>query len=225
MSGSAAPWRSTVGTKILMAVTGIVLVAFVIGHMIGNLKAFAGAESFNAYAEFLRDVGYPALPHTGFLWIFRIVLLAAVGFHIWAAVTLTRTSQAARAIGYRKVESQVFSYASRTMRWGGVILLAFIVYHLLHMTTGQVHPDFRSGDAYYNLVAGFQSPIVVAAYLVAVAALSFHLHHGIWSMFQTLGAASPHYNGVRRPLASVIAVAVFLGFVSIPVAVQLGILS
>jgi len=186
-----ALWRTTVGTKILMAVTGVVLVGFVVGHMAGNLKAFAGPESFNAYAEFLRDVGYPALPHTGLLWIMRLGLVVAVLIHIWAALKLTRLSRSARPVGYEKVDSQVFSYASRTMRWGGVILLAFVIYHLLHMTTGQVHPDFRHGDAYHNLISGFQSPVVVGSYLVAVAALAFHLHHGIWSMFQTLGVNNP----------------------------------
>jgi succinate dehydrogenase / fumarate reductase cytochrome b subunit len=218
-------WRSTVGTKILMAFTGILLVGFVLAHMFGNLKAFAGPESFDAYAEFLREVGYPAVPHNGILWVTRLALLAAVGIHIWAALTLTRTSQAARGVGYRKIDSQVFSYASRTMRWGGIIILAFVIYHLLHMTTGQVHPDFQHGEAYHNLVTGFRSPVVAGAYIVAVGALAFHLHHGVWSMFQTLGASSPQYNHLRRPLAAVIAVVTFLGFASVPISIQLGIIS
>jgi succinate dehydrogenase / fumarate reductase cytochrome b subunit len=218
-------WRSTVGMKILMALTGILLVGFVLAHMFGNLKAFAGAESFNAYAEFLREVGYPAVPHNGILWVTRLALLAAVGIHVWAALSLTRLSQAARAVGYRKVESQVFSYASRTMRWGGIIILAFVIYHLLHMTTGQLHPEFQHGEAYHNLVTGFSNPVVAGAYVVAVAALAFHLHHGVWSMFQTLGASSPRYNHLRRPLAAAIAAVTFLGFASVPISIQLGIIS
>jgi len=225
MRGVKTLWRSTVGMKILMAATGIILVGFVVAHMAGNLKAFAGPESFNAYAEFLREVGYPAVPHQGVLWIMRGGLLAAVGLHIWSAFTLSRTSQAARAIGYRKVSSQSFSYASRTMRWGGVIILVFIFYHLAHMTTGQAHPDFQHGDAYHNLVAGFQSPLVAGFYLVAVTMLAFHLYHGIWSMFQTLGANNPRYNYLRRPLAGIITAVTLLGFISVPIAIQLGILS
>ena len=225
MRGVKTLWRSTVGMKILMAATGILLVGFVVAHMAGNLKAFAGPESFNAYAEFLRDVGYPAVPHQGVLWIMRLGLLAAVGLHIWSAFSLARSSQAARAIGYRKVSSQSFSYASRTMRWGGVIILVFILYHLAHMTTGQLHPDFQHGEAYHNLVTGFQNRLVAGFYLLAVTMLAFHLYHGIWSMFQTLGANNPRYNRIRRPLAGIITAITLLGFVSVPIAIQLGILS
>ncbi len=225
MRGIPSLWRSTVGIKILMALSGILLVGFVVGHMAGNLKVFQGAESFNGYAEFLRDVGYPVLPHTGLLWIMRVGLLAAVGIHIWSAFKLTRVSQTARAVGYRKVESQVFSYASRTMRWGGVIILVFLVYHLAHFTTGQAHPSFVHGDAYGNLVVGFQNPLVVAFYLLAVTMLSFHLYHGIWSMFQTLGADNPTYSRYRRPLAGIITAVTFFGFISVPLAVQMGVVS
>ncbi len=224
MGRVATLYRSSVGKKWVMAVTGAILVGFVVLHMAGNLKAFQGAESFNAYAEFLREVGYPAVPHEGVLWLLRVVLLVAVALHVHAAVVLTRMSRAARPQGYAKQESLVFSYASRTMRWGGVILLAFVVYHLLHMTTGTVHPDFTAGDAYGNLVRGFRSPVVALAYVVAMGALCFHLYHGIWSAFQTLGLNHPKYNGLRRPLAAVVAMVVFLGFILVPVAVQTGML-
>lgn len=218
-------WRSTVGMKILMALSGVILVGFVVAHMAGNLKAFAGAESFNAYAEFLRDVGYPLVPHQGLLWMLRVGLLAAVVVHVWSAVVLTRRSREARQVPYRKQESQVFSYASRTMRWGGGIILAFVLYHLAHMTTGAAHPSFEAGNAYHNLVAGFQSPLVVAFYLLAVTMLAFHLYHGIWSVFQTLGASNPRYNAVRRPLAGAITAVTWGGFVIVPVAVLLGVIS
>lgn len=224
MPGTTSLWRSTVGMKILMALTGIMLVGFVVGHMAGNLKAFAGPESFNAYAQFLRDVGYPLVPHGVLLWVMRLALLAAVGLHIWAAVSLTRRSQTARVVGYRQVESQVFSYASRTMRWGGVIIVVFVLYHLAHMTTGQAHPSFEHGNAYGNLVSGFQNPLVVGFYVIAVSMLALHLYHGIWSMFQTLGANNPRYNGLRRPLAGIITAVTLGGFLMVPLAVQLGVI-
>lgn len=215
---------SSVGKKVVMAITGIVLVLFVIGHMAGNLKAFLGPAEFNAYAEGLRDFGHPLLPHMAALWIARVVLLAAVGLHIWAAWETTRQSRAARDVAYRKEESLSFSYASRTMRWGGVVIAAFVVYHILHFTTGQAHRDFVPGDAYHNLVAGFQNNLVVLAYVVAMTALVFHLYHGIWSTFQTLGLNHPKYNPYRRPLAMVVALIVYVGFLAVPLAVMAGIL-
>lgn len=225
MRGITSLWRSTVGMKILMALSGILLVGFIVAHMAGNLKAFAGPASFNAYAEFLRDVGYPLLPHSGVLWVMRLGLLAAAGVHIWSAFKLARISQAARAVGYRKVQSQVFVYASRTMRWGGLIILVFLFYHLAHMTTGQAHPSFIHGDAYHNLVAGFQSPLVVAFYVLAVVMLAFHLYHGIWSVFQTLGADNPAYRRFRRPVAGFVTAVTLLGFLAVPLAVQMGVIS
>lgn len=211
--------QSSVGKKILMAVTGIVLIGFVVGHMLGNLKAYLGAEHFNAYAHFLRTVGEPAIPENGVLWIARVVLLASVGIHIWAAVSLTRMSRAARPDRYAKGNDLAFSYASRTMRWGGVILLAFVVFHLLHLTTGNAHPDFRPEDPYHNFVTGFRSVPVAFAYIVAMTALAFHLYHGTWSVTQTLGIDNPRFERFRRPAALVLAAAVFLGNVSFPLAV------
>lgn len=215
-------YASTVGKKVLMAVSGTILVLFVLAHMAGNLKAFQGAEAFNAYAEGIREVGYPFLPHRGALWIMRLALLGAVGVHIWAALVLYAKSRAARGVGYRKEESLAFSYASRTMRWGGVIILAFVIYHLLHFTTGTVHGDFIPGDAYHNLVTGFQNPLIAGAYIVAVSALALHLYHGIWSVFQTVGANQPEYNRFRRPLAGVLTGLIYVGFIVVPVAVLAG---
>lgn len=217
--------RSTVGKKVAMALTGVVLVLFVVGHMAGNLKAFQGAEAFNHYAEGLREFGDPFVPREGLLWVVRVVLLVSVGLHVWAAWVLSRTSRAARSVGYRREESLVFSYASRTMRWGGVIILAFVVYHILHFTTGQAHPDFVAGDPYHNLVVGFRNPLVVAAYLVAMTALVFHLYHGVWSGFQTLGLNHPRWNPFRRPLAAALSLVVYVGFIAVPLAVQAGVIS
>jgi succinate dehydrogenase / fumarate reductase cytochrome b subunit len=218
-------YRSSVGKKILMAVSGIVLVGFIAVHMLGNLKVFSGAASFNAYAAFLREVGYPALPHSSALWMVRIVLLAATGVHVWMAFQLWRASAAARERRYARNEDLSFSYASRTMRWGGVILLLFIVYHVLHFTTGHAHHDFVHGDAYHNFVTAFQVPWIVFVYVLAQAALCLHLYHGAWSVFQTLGVSHPRYDRYRRPLAAAIAVGVFVGFVAPPLLVLAGVVA
>lgn len=230
MSRVVRLYRSSVGKKALMAVTGIILVGFVFGHMAGNLKAFqsvgaSGVHPLDAYGQFLREFGYPLIPEYGLLWLVRIALLVAVLVHIVAAFQLWRQSRAARGTGYRREESRVFSYASRTMRWGGVIVLLFVIYHLLHFTTGDVHPDFEYGSVYQNLVIGFQSVPVALFYIVAVGALSLHLYHGIWSVFSTLGVQNPRVNRVRRPVAGVLALVLFVGYVSVPIAVMLGILN
>jgi succinate dehydrogenase / fumarate reductase cytochrome b subunit len=218
-------YRSTVGKKVMMAVTGAALFGFVFAHMAGNLKMLLGPDSMNYYAEWLREVGYPALPHGGALWIMRIVLLAAVALHVVAATQLARLSRRARREGYGKHKDLSFSYASRTMRWGGVILFVFIVYHILHFTTGQAHVDFVAGDAYRNFVVAFQSPLVFGAYLAAQVALCFHLYHGVWSVFQTLGLNHPGYNHLRRPFAAAFALVVFFGFMTPPTLVLVGLVS
>jgi len=217
-------WDSTVGKKIMMAVTGVILIGFVIVHMIGNLKVYQGADAFNHYAEGLRTLGEPFFGYGQLLWILRIILLVAVIIHIVAAVQLVLHSRKARAIGYRKYDGDmVFSYASRTMKWGGLIILAFVIYHLLHLTFGSAHPDFIPGDVYHNLVAGFQSWPVSIAYVLAMIPLGFHLYHGFWSMLQTFGATNPKVDRIRRPIAAVLALVVVLGNISFPVAVLTGV--
>jgi succinate dehydrogenase / fumarate reductase, cytochrome b subunit len=219
-------WGSTVGKKIAMALSGVILLGFVVGHMVGNLKVFQGRESFNHYAEGLRTVGDPFFGNSQLLWIVRLVLLAALLIHITAAFQLTRRSRAARAVGYTKYDSDLaFSYASRTMVWGGVIILLFVLYHLLHLTFGTAHPDFIHGDAYHNFVAGFQSVPVSLAYIAAMIPLGLHLYHGFWSMLQTLGADNPAYARFRRPLAAFLAIIVVVGNISFPVAVLTGIVA
>lgn len=225
MQRVATLYRSSVGKKILMAISGIVLFGFIVLHMLGNLKALTGAESFDAYARFIREVGYPAVPHEGVLWTLRIVLLVAVFVHINAAFQTWAQSRSARQVGYRKVDDLSFSYASRTMRWGGVIILLFIVYHILHFTTGQAHPDFIEGGVYHNFVVAFQNPLVLGVYLVAQAALCLHLYHGLWSVTQTLGANHPKYNRFRRPAAVIVALGIFIGFVIPPLMVLMGFIS
>jgi len=223
MQGVPSLYSTSIGKKIFMAVTGILLVLFVIGHMIGNLKAFQGAAKFDHYAEGLRSFGDPFLGHGQFLWIARVVLLASVLVHMIAAWQTWRISRRARPRGYRKEESISFSYASSTMRWGGVIIGAFVVFHILHLTTGTVHPNFVS-SAYANLVTGFQAPWVAGFYLLAMALLSLHLYHGIWSACQTLDINNAKIRAMRRPAAALIALVVLLGFISVPLAVLLGIL-
>jgi succinate dehydrogenase / fumarate reductase, cytochrome b subunit len=219
-------WGSTVGKKIAMAVTGVILIGFVVGHMIGNLKVYMGPAAFNHYAEGLRSFGAPFFGTNQALWLIRAGLLLAVLVHITAAATLTLQTRRARKIGYRKYDGDlVFSYASRTMVWGGIIILAFIIFHIMHLTVGNVHPDFVHGDAYHNFIAGFQSLPVSLAYIAAMIPLGFHLYHGFWSMLQTLGASNPRYNHYRRPVAAGLAVIVVLGNISFPIAVLSGLLT
>jgi succinate dehydrogenase / fumarate reductase, cytochrome b subunit len=215
--GVLALWRSTVGKKIVMAVTGLIMVAFVIGHVLGNLLAFAGPERLNAYSAFLHGTGE-------LLWAVRVVLFVSVILHIVAATQLTLLERAARPVPYARRDYQAATLASRTIRWGGVVLAVFIVYHLLHMTTGTVHPDFRPGDVYHNLVTGLSVPWVAAFYVVAMLALGLHLYHGVWSSFRTLGLDRPSANPLRRPIVAVIAIVVAALFASIPLAVVTGIL-
>lgn len=211
--------RSSIGLKIIMAVTGVILSGYVLVHMAGNLQVFQGKEAIDAYARFLRVE--PAL-----LWAARLVLLAAVALHIWAYLVLTRQNQRARAEGYRVTAHKESSYASRSMRLTGPLLLAFIIYHILHMTTGTVpltigtvHSDFREGEVYHNLTVAFSSWPVVLVYLLGLAALAFHLWHGIWSMFQTLGVGQARYRSFGRRFATIFTLLVVLGFAAVPLTI------
>ena len=218
-------WSSSVGKKIVMAVSGLVLYGFVVVHMLGNLKVYQGREAFNHYAEGLRTLGAPFFGHGQLLWVARIVLLVALIVHLVAVFKLTRQSKAARKHSYKKFDGLEYSYASRTMLWGGLLLLAYVVYHLLHMTLGTVHPNFVHGDAYNNFVVGFQQVPASIAYIVAMIPLALHMYHGFWSMLQTLGANNPKYNKMRRPIALTLALLVTLLNISFPVAVLLGIVA
>ena len=221
----AALWGTMVGKKVVMAVTGIVLVGFVIAHMLGNLKIFLGAQAIDTYAAFLRTMGEPLFPYSVLLWVVRIVLLTCVALHITAAVQLTRMSRAARPHGYDTKESIATTYAARTMRWSAVIVVLFIVYHLLHLTGGVVGWEpgqFRDLSVYHNVVAGFSVWYVSLFYIVAMACLCLHLDHGIWSLLQTLGWNNARTTSKLKTLSRVVALAVFVGFISVPVAVLAG---
>jgi succinate dehydrogenase / fumarate reductase cytochrome b subunit len=217
---SAAPFLDTsVGRKVVMAATGTILFGFVTVHMLGNLQAYMGAETMNHYAAFLKG-----MLHGGGIWVFRAVLLTAVVLHGWAALSLTLSNQAARPVGYRTQTFQASTFASRTMRWTGVALGLFIIYHLSHLTTGQAHPNFIPGDAYHNFVTGFQVPAASAVYIVAQVCLGFHLWHGVWSLTQTFGLAHPRYDQLRRCFAYTVAILVAGVNISYPIAVLTGII-
>jgi len=208
-----ALWHSSVGKKAVMAVTGIIMVAYLITHVLANLLVFQGPEKINSYSRFLHGTG-------GALWAARLVLFAAVVLHVAAAVQLTARRQAARPVGYAAGrESQVSSFAARTIRWGGVLILVFLVYHILHFTLGTVHGSFVAGDPYHNVVAGFSNPLVVVFYELALAAVGLHLYHGIWSSGRSLGLSSPSPYPLRRQLALTLSLLVWAGFAIIPIAV------
>jgi succinate dehydrogenase / fumarate reductase cytochrome b subunit len=220
-------FKSAVGKKAVMAVTGIILFGFVLVHMIGNLKLYEGVDEnghyfLNNYAGFLREVGSPAIPASGLLWIARLILLAAVVLHMWAAWQLVQMSRAARPAGYARRDVVATTYASRTMRWGGVIILLFVIYHLLDLTFGATNPSFVEGDVYHNVVASFSRWWIAAFYVVANVLLGFHLYHGLWSMFQSLGWNHPRFNHWRSGFAHAFAWIVTLGNISFPLAVLAG---
>jgi succinate dehydrogenase / fumarate reductase cytochrome b subunit len=207
-------YRSTIGRKVVMAASGIVLVVYLIGHTAGNLLVFRGPQAINDYAHFLQSSG-------ALLWTVRIILLLALVFHVHSAWSLTREARAARPTNYRLLEKQSSGWSARSMGWGGALLLFFVIYHILHFTTGTVHPRFVPGDVYGNLVTGFRVPIVAIFYLLAMVALALHLRHGVWSVFQTLGVSHPHVSPLRRRLAVLLAVLVPAGLATIPLAILL----
>jgi succinate dehydrogenase cytochrome b subunit len=209
-------WDSSVGKKVVMGTTGLVLIGFVILHMAGNLQFFSGAERFNAYSHLLQ---HDLIELT---WLMRMGLLVAVVLHVTAAVQLTRRNWAARPDKYARREPQVSTYAARTLRWGGAYLLVFIPYHLLHFTTGTVHPAFVKDGAYGNVVIGFQVMWVGLFYLGAMLFLALHLYHGTWAAFRTLGLARPSADPLHRRLALAVAIVVPLGFSLLPLSVMLG---
>jgi succinate dehydrogenase / fumarate reductase cytochrome b subunit len=205
-----------------MAVSGVILFGYVFVHMVGNMKIYFGKEIINTYAAQLRELGSPLLGHEQGLWLARIVLLAAVISHIVAAYQLTRLDNSARPIGYAKRKAQAQTYASRTMRWGGIIIGLFVVYHVMHLTLGLGGTPYNPENVYGNIVSGFSNPIVSAFYILAMVALGFHLQHGIWSMCQTLGIRNGGNNALLRRFAALFAIIIAVGNISIPLSVLLG---
>jgi succinate dehydrogenase / fumarate reductase cytochrome b subunit len=208
-------YSSSLGKKYLMAVTGIILFAFVVAHLLGNLQIYLGPERLNHYAALLR--GAP-----GLLWTARSVLLLCVAVHIVAAVQLFLANRRARPERYRMTRYRAADYSARTMVWSGPIIALFVGYHLLHLTFGTVHPSFVADDVYHNVVSGFRIWPVSAFYIAANLLLGYHLYHGLWSLFQSLGYSHPTYDPWRRVFAAAASIAIAAGNVSIPVAVLTG---
>ncbi|HTZ31192.1 MAG TPA: succinate dehydrogenase cytochrome b subunit [Methylomirabilota bacterium] len=215
--GSLRFWQTTVGKKAIMAVTGFILFGFIVGHLLGNLQIYQPPEKINHYSEFLKA-------HPGPLWGARLTLLLAVFLHIWSSFQLWLLQREARPIAYVKKANIASTYASRTMMWSGPIILAFLIFHLLHFTFGAVHPGgpFDPHNVYNNVVYGFQVWPVSLFYIVAMIMLCYHLYHGLWSMFQSLGFSHPVYTPWLKLAAKVIAILIAIGNISIPVAVLAG---
>src|SRR5687767_12027838 len=218
-------YRSAIGKKAVMAVTGLVLFGWIFLHMVGNLKLYMGPVHLNEYAHWLRALGTPAMPETMALWVTRIILLVCLVFHIHAAWALTVMNREARPVGYRERQYVKGTYAARTMRWGGVIILLFIFYHLAHLTFGKpVAPPatFIKDDVYHNVVSGFQIWWVSAIYIIANLALGLHLYHGVWSMFSSVGVTQARFDNLQRTFATVFAVLITAANISFPLAVLTG---
>lgn len=217
-------YRSALGKKYVMAITGIALMGFVFAHMVGNLKMYLGAAEFNHYAEFLRELLVPILPRTVTLWLMRIGLIAAFGLHIHSAYGLTRMNHAARTVKYQSRRDYIAAnFASRTMRWTGIIVGLFLVWHLFDLSWTGTGATFVRGEAYQNVDASLSRAPVALLYIVANIALGIHLFHGAWSLFQSMGWNNPRFNRWRRNFAAVFAAIIVIGNVSFPIAVMAGV--
>ena len=222
MPRSRNPFATSIGSKTVMAITGLLLFGFVLAHMIGNLQVFAGPAKLNAYAKTLQDLG-------PLLWVMRVGLLVIFLTHIYAAFSIWRANQAARPVAYVSAQPQITTCAARTMVFGGLIVLAFVIYHLAHFTFGWVAPDYASRhdalgrpDVYAMVVLGFRVPAIAISYVVAQAVLALHLSHGLSSAFQTLGVTHPRLAFLKAGFGKAVAVVIFVGNVSMPLAALLG---
>jgi succinate dehydrogenase / fumarate reductase, cytochrome b subunit len=213
---------NSVFKKIVMAVSGILMLLFLIAHMIGNLHVFQGAESFNDYSHWLRTFGEPALPPRTILTAIEVGLLVSVAAHMWAAITLWQQARRARPQAYETKKAVAQTYASRTMRWGGLIIAGFIVYHILDLTFGVANPDGTDSTPYDRLVASFQNPIATTVYVVTLLLLGMHLRHGIWSATQTLGQSNRRRERTVNAGATGFAVLLIAGYLVVPAAVVFG---
>ncbi|MBD3872637.1 MAG: succinate dehydrogenase cytochrome b subunit [Acidobacteria bacterium] len=215
MSDSGGFFSSTLGKKWLMAVTGIILFGFVVGHMLGNLQIYLGQEQLDHYAELLQA-------NKPFLWAFRSVLLFCVSVHIWAAVVIWLRNRSARPVKYKMFQPPGLDYAARTMVWSGPIIALFIIYHILDFTVCTANPDFIKGEVYHNVLASFSNPVIALVYMAACLLLAFHLYHGLWSLFQTFGWDHPRFGWIRRALAIFFSALIGAANISIPLAVLTG---
>ncbi len=226
MNSLAAFYRSTIGKKIIMGVTGLIGIGFVILHMAGNLQVFIGQSKLNSYGAMLHG------PLAELTWLLRVILIVSLILHVTMAYQLTQRSAAARPIGYQKKQPQVATLASRTMKWGGVLLLVFIVFHILHFTTETIDPGGWRGmtdleghrDVYGNIIASFHVWWVALFYIVAMIFLGLHLYHGAWSSVRTLGYAKSSAHPLHRKIALAVAAIGWLGFTLVPVGVIVGLI-
>lgn len=221
-------YKTTVGKKLVVAVTGLIMVGFVVGHMAGNLKAFGGTgadgvHKLDHYAEFLHNMGADLFGHEGVLWIVRIVLLAAVFLHIITVIKLQKLNKAARPLAYISDEGRG-RLATSLMFYGGLTLAFFIIFHILHLTTGNLHWDFKEGQVFHNISVAFKNPFITFFYVACMGFMGLHLYHGIWSVTQTLGLNTLRYDKLIRRAAMGIAVGVVIGFCAVPVSILLGII-
>src|SRR5579864_8157822 len=219
ISGLTSLWRSTIGKKYVMAISGLIWFGYLIVHLWGNLKIYAGPSYLNDYGGFLRTVGEPFFGFSQLLWLARIILIPAFVIHVWAAVQLTTRDNASRPTRYSLRKNLESTFASRTMIYGGLFILLFLIYHLLDFTFGTVNPNYVEGNIYHNVVASFSVWPVVLFYELAMIAVGFHLFHGIWSTFQTMGWNTSRSTQLVRNVGAAIAVLLTLGNMSIPLAV------
>lgn len=230
MSGDSGFWRSLLGKKLLVAATGLILLLYLIAHMAGNLKALLGADAagvydIDVYARFLRTVGEPLLPYGSVLWTARVILLVALVVHVITVIQLVANNREARPIQYETYRPRVSTVAARTMMFSGLVILAFVVFHVLHFTTGSIQfGRFEHGQVYANLYHSFRQPVVAVVYLVTMVVVGSHLWHGAWSFFQTWGVENPARNRFLRRLSIVITIAITAGFCLIPFLFMFGIL-
>jgi succinate dehydrogenase / fumarate reductase cytochrome b subunit len=220
-------YRTTVGKKMLMAVSGLVLVGFVFAHMVGNLKIFLGRTELDRYADGLRTLGQPIFPFGSVLWALRTLVFAAFVVHIAFAIQLSLRSRRAREIRYERTEHVAADFPAVTMRWGGVFIALFVIFHLANFTWGNIHPNytFVRGAVYNNVVGTFKQWWMTLIYLLMMVALALHLFHGTWSMFQTLGWNNRRWNSTVRAVTAALSIIIFVGFISVPIAVYSGVVS
>lgn len=215
-------WSSTIGKKAVMAGTGLIMLLFLVLHMLGNLKIFFGAPEFDGYAAWLRTIGEPALGYSWFLWIQRLVLLTSVVLHVTAAAQLSLRDRRARPVGYVHRQRMRATFATRTMRYGGIILALFVVWHVLDVTVGVANPGFEAHHPYHNVVEDFRVWWINLIYIVPMVLLGLHINHGFRSAAQTLGVNRPAWDLGLKAIGTTLAVALTAGFVLVPVSVMMG---
>lgn len=233
-----APWpvefyRSAVGKKWVMAISGIAMLGFLVAHLVGNLKVYLGTETagehagqyaIDVYGEGLRNLLYPIMPHGTVLWIMRLGLVVALIAHVHAAATLTIMNRNARPTSYQSPRHYAaVNFASRSMRWTGIIVLGYLIFHLLDLTWGPANPDFEHGAVYHNMVGSMQRWPVAIVYMLCNAAVAVHLYHGTWSMFQSLGLNNPRYNAARKAFAVGVSSVIGIGNVLFPLLIVTGV--